>query len=476
MLTLISVQDGYVSFENEDGDEVNLTVVGGPLRQVTYRSEIDLSYMWANAVADLRRINKGWYVKPPFDAFQRQVRLAVLPEEADDAEVVMCESCEDPQWADEAESTRDGHACSSCYEDNYFGCDDCGTIVHREDTYFVHDESVCNRCLDRYYSYCEECDTYYHEDYADDHRHGGCDCESPAQHFSMRHGETTVAADERFTATIPAGLISEEAMQQIAAIIRHHSYAVQNEANPEGVWEGDVYRAAIELRNKWWNFADEVTRMDPQWQTKDGNFTKRLSKLAHKSAGLKVPPALLTQVGNIGRDNSQGAEVQVEMTRNLNLGPEEFYHEDSCWWQSYSDSRCSLKQNGGIGMRTFDDAGRWPRITGRAWVQPLKVDDRGALQPTFDAVKADAYMVYNGYGDLSGYTAVRIVADMVGMSYRKVQFDMSPQYVNNGTGYLVASQDVIAKHEGGVRIYADIHSTLHHNETFAARDAALVSA
>lgn len=478
MLTLISVEDGYVSFENSDGDEVNLTVLGGPLRMVTYRSEIDLSYMWVNAIAESRRTHKSWYAKPSFNQFARQVRLAVLPEEADDADIVMCESCEDPQWADEAESTRDGgHACSSCYEDNYFGCDDCGgSGIYRDDIYFVHDESVCNTCLDRYYSYCEECDTYYHDDYANDHRHGGCDCESPAQHFAMRHGETTVAADERFTATIPAGVISEEAMYQIAAIVRNEGHTQYTALNPDHKWEGAEYDAANKARMDWYYLAEDVAKMDPQWTTKDGNFTKRLSKLAHKTRALKVSPDLLTKVGNIGRDNSQGAEVQVEMTRNLNLGPEEFYHEDSCWWQSYSKSRCSLKQNGGIGMRTFDDAGRWPRITGRAWVQPLKIDARGALQPTFDAVKADAYMVYNGYGDLSGYTAVRIVADMVGMSYRKVQFDMNPQYVNNGTGYLVAPQEIIAKHEAGVLIYADTHSLLHHNETVAARDAALVSA
>lgn len=471
MLTLISVEDGFVSFENEDGAEINLTVLGGPLRQVNYRSEIDLSHMWAVATEEYRKTHTGWYVRPPFDDFARQVRLAVLPEEADDAAIVMCESCEDPQWADEAEETRGGHACSSCYEDNYYSCDNCGTGgIHRDDVYFVGDNSVCNNCLNNNYSFCEECDEYYHADYSDEHQHGGCDCESPAQHFAMRHGEGTVANDERFAMTLPAGVISEEGMNTIARLVRNVGYDLTTK-NPE---IDDVYAE----RNKWWNLASDVLGMDAQWQTKDGNFTKRLSKLAHKNYALKVTPEMLTQVGNVGRDNSAGADVQVEMTRNLNLSAEDFYHEDSCWWQSYSESRCSLKNNGGIGMRTFDEKFGYERVAGRAWVQPLREDDRGELQPTFDAANADAFMVYNGYGDLSGYVPARIVADMYGMTYRKVGFDMSPQYVNNGTGYLVATEEIAQKHPAGshVRIYADTHSLLHHNEQVAARDAALVTA
>lgn len=479
MLTLISVESDYLTFDTEDGTEVNLTVVGGPLRMVNYRSEIDLSYMWANAVAEFRKVNTGWYVKPDQTVFARQVRLAVLPEEQDDAEIVFCESCEDPQWLDEAETTRDGHACTSCYEDNYYSCECCSTSgIHSDDIHYVHDESVCATCLDRYYSYCDECDAYYHDDYADDHRHGGCDCESPAQHFAMHNGEGKVAQDERFAITLPAGVISDEGMQQISRMIRNHSYEASAEVNPESKWEGPEWVAACEIRNKWWNFAEDVLSMDSTWQTREGNFTKRLSKLAHKQYALKVPPALLTQAGNIGRDNSTGADLSVEMTRDLNLPAEDFYHEDSCWWQSYSESRCSLKQNGGIGMRTFDNEYGYERVAGRAWVQPLKQDDRGELQPTFDALTADAFMVYNGYGDLSGYVPARIVADMHGMTYRKVSFDMNPQYVNNGAGYLVTTEEIAQKHPAGssVRIYADTHSTLFHNEQVAAREAALVTA
>jgi hypothetical protein len=121
-----------------------------------------------------------------------------------------------------------------------------------------------------------------------------------------------------------------------------------------------------------------------------------------------------------------------------------FYHDDSCWWQGYSESRCALKTNGGFGLRTFDRHGD---VTGRAWVMPLKLSASGHLEPTFNTETPDAFTVFNGYGDLAGYTAPRIVGHMAGWTYRKIGFDASPMYVNAG-GYLVAPEEVAKKYDG----------------------------
>ena len=51
------------------------------------------------------------------------------------------------------------YLCQSCYEDNYFTCDSCGVIEHRDYGTYVDysDEFVCESCLDNNYFYCEQC-------------------------------------------------------------------------------------------------------------------------------------------------------------------------------------------------------------------------------------------------------------------------------------------------------------------------------
>jgi hypothetical protein len=460
-LTLISAEQDFVVFEAEDGDEILMT--RGPIATpLVYWDDFDLADFWQNAVAEHRaRTDLSYYAyRPDRGDFVTRVRQAVA--DLDSVNVVWCESCDEPVKLDEAEAVNgDYYACSSCYEEHYRSCDDCGRTVYYEDMIgTLSEEYVCQRCCDRNYSFCEECDGYYHSSYSDEHDHnGGCDCESPAQTFAMRNdGEPVVNQDERVTIALPAGVISEEGIHSIVRLVREHYYAL------------DADSEDYESRSRWWNLSHEVYSMDARWQTKEGNFTKRLSKLAHKSQGLKVPPAMLSAVGCIARDNSHGSELELEFTRNLNLSAADFYHEDSCWWQSYSESRCALKTNGGIGMRTFQGDG----VTGRAWVMPLRADEDGGLEATFDSLTPDAFMVFNGYGDLSGYTPARIVAHMAGLTYRKIEFGCSPMYVNGGSGYLVASEEIASKYAeaGNLHLYVDTHSTLHHREQSTALAAA----
>ena len=328
----------------------------------------------------------------------------------------------------------------------------------------ISDEYACGRCSDNY-SYCEECDGYYHGYGADQHNHGGCDCEAPTLAVAMRNGESTLAADERIAVSLPAGVISEEGIDSICRLIRNH-----------GRQTIDATTGDTTEYHKWWDVSLAVNNLDTRWQTKEGNFTKRLSKLAHKTQALKVPAELLTKIGNVARDNADGAEFQVELTRNLNMSAEDFYHEDSCWWQSYSESRCALKSNGGIGMRTFSGHdGFHPRVQGRAWIMPLRLNDQGYLVATFDAQTADAYMVFNGYGDLEGYTPARVVAGMVGMTYRKIGFTCDPMYVNGSSGYLVAPEELADRYAKSERLGLDvaIHSSLYHTEQ-SSRELATV--
>jgi len=73
-------------------------------------------------------------------------------------------------------------------------------------------------------------------------------------------------------------------------------------------------------------------------------------------------------------------------------------------------------------------------------------------------------VVFNGYGDLYGYTASRIIAHLAGWTYRKIDFECSPMYINSG-GYLVAPEPVAEKYtDGELRLSVSQHSSLYDRE------------
>ena len=86
---------------------------------------------------------------------------------ARDLGFVRCDDC--GEWVPEDESyvTADGETiCESCYEDNYFTCDDCGEIHHNEDLIVVdpchrYEQCVCSDCAERHYYRCDDCGEYF---------------------------------------------------------------------------------------------------------------------------------------------------------------------------------------------------------------------------------------------------------------------------------------------------------------------------
>ena len=329
--------------------------------------------------------------------------------------VYTCEDCDQLSFEDDGTYVYDGDrfVCASCW-DNYSSCDSCGYTAYSDSFRYVPNEGdYCESCFNDQFRYCEDCDEYVRADGHDDHEPENCECDAPHLHFTFpANGHGTIAQDERLTVTLPAGAISPEGIQAIIATVHEAT---------EGLSCGYV--------------ADVVTALEPTWQTARGNFTRRLSSALYKAHKVKLLPATISAIGNVAREHSSSdSSYDVEVTRNLNLPAEDFYHEDSCWWQSYSAGRCALKNWGGLGIRTFDDHGT---VTGRAWVLPLTED----LRPTHDTMTPAAYVVYNGYGNLEGYVATRIVAYLAGMTYRKVSLTLRPMFVNGSKGYLVSTEE-----------------------------------
>jgi len=403
--------------------------------------------------------------------FSRNSFIAVVARsftDGEDLEIVWCESCEEPgaDGEDDYSGVKSGgYACQPCLESDYFWCNSCSEYDTTSDSQYVDDDYVCEGCYDRYYSYCDECDESYHNDYSEDHDHDNdCDCEAPGQSFLMRNdGEDPLANDTRVTISLPAGEIDTEGISKIARLlIRHDLYIVS-----------DIVQAET---------------IGTAWQTGKGNYTKRLSREAYKVTGKGLSPEIMSEIGTIARDHSKPVNFAIEVTRDLNQSAEDFYHEDSCWWSSHSESRCTLKTNGGIGLRTFvtteTNYGGYDSVSGRAWIMPLKVADgvgsfepgvnppAGALTPTTDTANPAAFVVFNGYGDLSGYTPARILAHMAGMTYRKIAFDADPMYVNSTAGYLIAPEEIATSYtDGSLYLSLDQHASLHDRERMTSNVA-----
>lgn len=389
----------------------------------------------------------GGQGRPDLEEFREYLRARLTdPDRADD--LVICYRCDDPGDDDWFYVLGTGDSvCEYCRDNHYSACDDCDELWEYT-TSTSNGREVCEDCRSNRYSWCEDCEVYYPDDYGCGETHAqDCECESPALAFAVRNdGEPSLENDVRVTVTLPAGTISAEGISEIGRYLRDVSC---------------TFGYDDPARDNMWRLSYDLEPLGDQWQAKQGNYPKRLSRLAYTKYQLKLTPEVMSKVGTIARDHSTAVDFEVEVTRELNRSPEEFAHADSCWWQSYAGSRCALKSNGGFGLRTFE--GRY--VTGRAWVMPLRQTEDECLVPTFETLQPDAFVVFNGYGVLNGYTPARIVSHMAGMTYRKITFTCSPMYVNNSAGYLVAPEEIATRYtDGSLYLSTTEHSDLYFTE------------
>lgn len=406
-----------------------------------------------------------WTEDAGTDDFQTWLsKRLVYPSQATD-DVDVCAHCGDWDLRDDLCSVATGDVvCFSCRDSKYTFCEDCEEYVRDHDTSTIDSgyRTVCSGCLSNY-GWCDRCEEHYSHDNSD-HYHTDAStecCAAPAQEFRFGNlisedpdiVEVGVANDDTAEVTLPSGMITDEGLYLVANYLR----TIANNAEP-GSWEGHGSHPA-------WLLSLGLAEIGNEWQRKDGNFTKRLSKAAYKNlSGYKIPPGDLAKIGDIARAHSSGSSLTVTVTRDLNMDAGEYAHEDSCWWESYSYSRCTLKNNGGLALRSFDSRG-W--VTGRSWVIPLKKQEDGSLTSTFNTIDPVAYLVFNGYGELDGYTGARVVAAMTGLSYRKIVIGgASNMYINSGSGYIVSTEDIIAELNGSLELDLDQHPGLYSHETY----------
>lgn len=343
--------------------------------------------------------------------------------------IVTCQDCRDWEWGDDATEVRDGSkVCEGCSR-SYARCNECEAYTHEDDSDWVEGFTYCHPCRDEHCYWCDHCEEFARTEH--EHEPDDCQCEAPLKQFQFpANGHGTIANGERLEVTLPAGTIDDVGLQRIRNLLQH-------EGHP---WDL-VEKAMIAIGD--------------QWQGKRGNYTRRLSRELYANHKVKIAPGMLSEIGNIARQHSSETSTwRIEFTRDLNRSPEDFYHDESCWWGSYYPSRCALKNWGGLGFRSFDECGY---VNGRAWVQPLDED----LIPTHDTVNASAYLIYNAYGELDGYKAARIVGHLTSRTYRRITLRSDPQYINGNFGWLVAD-------EATVMDTADLHFTQDAHNTHDA--------
>lgn len=484
-LTFVESEEAYSVYRAADGGTVYLA--HGTGQQLVWFEELDLPDLWEEYVSeltlrDLRERQSGNRWTSIHERFLDRLRgLVIDPDEVD--AVKFCADCRGADHEDDLVPTNSSHAdvCESCI-DEYHTCQDCDDRF-RQTTTTLSDTQACEGCIQEHWSWCDDCEGYYPDDDSAEHNHhddddngDSCGCESPATSFKVRNdGEPLLENDTRVTVTLPAGVISDEGINEIVTYLRQVANQVPRVVDPNATTNcnccSPVYERSQEFSDLW-NLSHVVGELGEKWQTKEGNYTKRLSRMAYKRFGLKLKPEVVSKVGCIASDHSTAVDFALEVTRELNMSPDEFAHEDSCWWQSYYSSRCTLKSNGGFGIRTFTTSAGYTSdytyVSGRAWVMPLKqVEHYGSkyLTPTFETRQPDAFVVFNGYGDLNGYAAARILSHMAGMTYRKIGFDAAPMYVNNCSGYLVAPEEIASRYtDGHLNLDVDQHSSLYRDE------------
>lgn len=355
-----------------------------------------------------------------------------------DVQIIECERCHACVLDDEISSVGDSTWCDSCTRRHAKTCDHCDETFPSDWLASVHGWGwACESCCDRRnFVQCGACAEWWRTDdedidwyeHIEEYRCAGCAPEVVASRCEPKHPdfdfrvncmpEGKLHSDDIIDFEMPSGVIGPEGLRAIAKLLWDARYN-------DGFCVVSTY--------------DHVRSgvVDPHWQTKAGNFTKRLAKFALQHEE-KIPPALLSKIGNVAREHADTIpSYRVAFTRRFDQGAAAFVNEDSCWWGSEWHSQCRFKAAGGLAIRTFDDDGE---AINRAWIQPLEIlesQGRHFLTPSDDSM-GEAFVLFNGYGPDAGYPLARLVAQMNGLSYRKVEFDGEGIWVNGGSGYLVA--------------------------------------
>lgn len=403
----------------------------------------------------LQRRFERWMIdvnyRGEFDQFKLHLRTLVTDPDEVDRRVQACRTaCMNIYDVETMHEYEGGWVCDNCWKQYYKACFHC---KKRGRSNAVGRRQVCSTCLAERYTLCRKCSIQYTPDQVNAHRHGAGDCcASPCLEFTFPYDGGHLPQDARVAVDMDDGQITVVGIREVEKYL-------MTEARNLGAIDQPGSRG-----NKMYYLAGAVRRTITRDRTnKEGNYATRVKRMAYKEYSLKLEPEILTNIGNIVTKHARAQNVNVAVTRDVNMPSGEFGNVGSCWWTDYKESRCALKSNGGLGLRAFSDAGV---VSGRVWVMPMKVGVDGRLYPTFDC-DSGIYFVFNGYGSLVDTMGPRVVQKMTGAeTYMNVTATVDRYYINKGSGYLVGPQQAIeTASRAGLRFTLAAHSNLFTEET-----------
>ena len=452
--TFVEAREGYSLYRDDHGENVYFAS-----RMEAHNYYDKPTHFGANQLTVTLALHAAHYDRLGITEAQ-----ALLAPDTDESALVACVECTAVGDGDEYNHTAAGERiCEACTENHYMVCEGgCDEWVHQHDTVYAEDANLCEGCADEHTHWCDDCDArvFNDGDHYENHDHD-CDCEAPNQNFTLpvlTAGADPIKSDTTNEVRTQGGLVSEAARNQIHQVVEtalgigfpnRSDYATPEEY--EKVWHTVmVKRTAIH---------PAITQMDHAYKTAGGVYAKRLRSAIHKATkGLvangvadkqfTIDTATVEKVGQIARENSKGVDVKLSITRDLNQSADFFYHDDSCWWTDYSHSRCTLKNNHGFGVRSLGDPwdqGWGAPATGRVWALPCTITDGALNATTSDDTDPDAYVVFNGYGELSETNGPQALAALVGMevSTHRVSID-ADMYVNSAA-YVVTTPEYVGE-------------------------------
>lgn len=159
-----------------------------------------------------------------------------------------------------------------------------------------------------------------------------------------------------------------------------------------------------------------------------GSFCKRVAKYYWQMIQYKISSDNLGILGSIMSNHTfRDNQYSFDFTGNFDWEAGDFGDDGSCFWACHMAARELLQDYGVFAIRFYDESKGYAR----AWV----------------CREGDCYVMFNGYG-LECSNIARIMADYLGMSYRKITLDNQGEssgliWINGGAGYIVGPESSV---------------------------------
>jgi len=180
-----------------------------------------------------------------------------------------------------------------------------------------------------------------------------------------------------------------------------------------------------------------------------GSLPKRIGKLLYQMQGVKIPPHLLSKLGNIGSQYSgKHCKYWFDIVNTIDWEKTDFGQPDTCcFWSCHAGAKEMIVENGGGAIRFFDPGSE------------ILADEAPAYTPDYGFARAwlapwrGCWIVFNGYG-LETLTVARILATHMGHAYyRRIHLTnlgsaSGELWVNGpGAGFLIGPQEQVLQWE-----------------------------